>query len=76
MISPAGRTALTYDAFAQGIRRGFHTAARVREVRCPSDELCEVTMEVEYEFRGRRTKTSLWEKWVRQGRDWWYLYQR
>ena len=75
-ISPAGRSALTYDAFEKGVKRGFHKAARVKEVRCTSNELCEVTLEVEYEFRGRRTKTSLWEKWIRQGRDWWYLYQR
>jgi hypothetical protein len=75
LISPAGRSALRYEAYEKSIRRGFHKGARVREVRCPTAELCEVTIEVEYEFAGRRTNSLLWEKWVRQDHDWWYLLQ-
>ena len=75
-ISPAGRATITAEGYESGFRKGFHKGAQVKEVRCTSPELCEVTVDVEYEFAGRRTKTPLTEKWVRQDSDWWYLYQR
>ena len=75
-ISPAGRSVLTYEGYERGIRKGFHRAARVEEVRCTGPELCEVTLEIEYEFSGRRMKTPFFEKWVRQDSQWWYLYEK
>jgi hypothetical protein len=74
-ISPAGRALVTAEAYEGTFRRDFHKGARVTEVRC-SKELCDVTLEIEYDYQGRRLKTPLWEKWVRQDSDWWYLYQR
>ena len=75
-ISPAGRTVLTYEGYEKSIRKGFHRAARVTEVRCTGPELCEVTLEIEYEFSGRRMKTPFFEKWVRQDSQWWHLYEK
>ena len=75
-ISPAGRTVVTYEGYEKSIRKGFHKAARVTEVRCTGPELCEVTLEIEYEFSGRRMKTPFFEKWVKQDSQWWYLYEK
>jgi hypothetical protein len=75
-ISPAGRTVLAYEGYDGSIRKGFHKAARVTEVRCTGPELCEVTLEIEYEFSGRRAKTPFFEKWVKQDSEWWYLYEK
>jgi hypothetical protein len=75
-ISPAGRTVLPYEGYERGIKKGFHKAARVGEVRCTGPELCEVTLEIEYEFSGRRMKTPFFEKWVKQDAQWWYLYEK
>jgi len=75
-VSPAGRTVLPYEGYERSIRKGFHKAARVTEVRCTGPELCEVTLEIEYEFSGRRMKTPFFEKWVKQDSQWWYLYEK
>ena len=75
-ISPAGRTIVGYEGYERSIRKGFHRAARVDEVRCTSPELCEVTLEIEYEFSGRRMKTPFFEKWVKQDSQWWFLYEK
>lgn len=76
LISPAGRALVSYDAFAESVRRGFHKSARVTDVRCTSSEVCDVTLELEYERQGRRFKTPFFEKWVRQDAQWWFMYQR
>ena len=75
LISPAGRALVSYDAFAESVRRGFHKSARVTDVRCTSSEVCDVTLELEYERQGRRFKTPFFEKWVRQDSQWWFMYQ-
>lgn len=75
-MSPAGRSVMSYDAYEKSIKPGFHKAARVTEVRCSTPELCDVSLELEYEFSGRRMKTPFFEKWVREGSQWWYLYQK
>jgi hypothetical protein len=75
-ISPAGRSLVPFEAYQSSIKRGFHKAARVLEVKCSSSDLCEVSLELEYEYSRRRIKTPLQEKWVRQDSQWWFLYQR
>jgi hypothetical protein len=76
LISPAGRALVSYEAYAESVRRGFHKSARVTDVRCTSSEVCDVTLELEYERQGRRFKTPFFEKWVRQDSQWWLMYQR
>lgn len=75
-ISPAGRSVVSLEGYAGTFRRGFHKAARVTDVRCQGREVCDVTLEIEYMFSGKRMKTPFFEKWVRQDSDWWYLYQQ
>ena len=71
-ISPAGRSTTTLESFKNGLKPGFHKGARVVSVKC-GPELCDVQLELEYEFQGKRTKTPLPEKWVKQDGKWWFL---
>ena len=71
-ISPAGRLTMTLQGFKNSMRPGFHKGARVVSVKC-EPEVCDLLMELEYEFQGKRTKTPLPEKWVKQDGKWWFL---
>ena len=72
-ISPAGRSTVKLESFKSSIKPGFHKSARVVSVQCGTPEVCDVQMEVEYEFQGKRTKTPLPEKWIKQDGKWWFL---
>lgn len=72
-ISPAGRSVVTLQGFKNSMKPGFHKGARVVGVKCGSPELCDVQLEIEYEFQGRRSKTPLPERWVKQDGRWWFL---
>jgi hypothetical protein len=72
-ISPAGRSTISLQGYKSKIKPGFHKGARVVAVKCGTPEVCDVELEVEYEFMGRRTKTPLPEKWVKQDGNWWFL---
>ena len=74
-ISPTGRSALTPDAYASSLRRGFWRSVTVDRVDCSSKELCEVQTTIEYEGRGMRTRTPSKEKWVKDGSTWWFVQQ-
>src|SRR5262249_11461973 len=76
MISPAGRSVVTQEGWSNTLKRGFWKDARVKQEKCASPELCEVDLEIEYEYAGRRTRTPFNEKWVKQDSDWWFLLQR
>jgi len=76
MVSPAGRTVVSFEGFKGSIKQGFWKSAQVKDVKCESAELCEVSLEIEYEFMGRRTRTPLQEKWVKQDSQWWFLLQQ
>ena len=75
MISPAGRSAVTQGGYSNSLKRDFWKGARVEEVKCASPELCEVRLEIEYEYMGRRMKTPYEEKWIKQDSAWWFLLQ-
>jgi len=72
-ISPAGRSIVTREGFKKSMKPGFHKSASVQGVKCSGPEVCEVQLEIEYEFQGRRTKTPLLERWVKQDGMWWFL---
>lgn len=76
MISPGGRSVMTYEGYRSSIKPGFHKGARIQEVQCASPELCEVRLELEYDYLGRTTKTPFSEKWIKQDRQWWILLER
>ena len=73
LVSPAGRTVVTEQGYKNSIKPGFHKGAVLRGVKCPSAELCMASFEIEYEFMGRRTKTALEERWIKQDSNWWFL---
>jgi hypothetical protein len=75
MVSPAGRTVVSFEGFRSSLKQGFWKSAQVRDVKCESAELCDVSVDIEYEFMGRRTRTALQEKWVKQDSQWWFLLQ-
>jgi hypothetical protein len=72
-LSPGSRAVLTPDAYAASIRGGFWRSAKVDSVTCTTKDNCEARVTIEYEFRGRRTKTPLTETWIREDSQWWYL---
>ena len=72
-FSPGSQAVLSYEDYVVSVRRGFWKSASVEKVTCPSQDLCEVQLTIEYEFQRRATKTPLRESWIREGSDWWYV---
>jgi hypothetical protein len=72
-LSPGSKSVASEEKYVAALRKDFWKAARVDKVECPSPEACDVTLTIEYEYMGRRTKTPLVESWVREGSDWWYV---
>jgi len=75
-ISPAGRTLVTSDAYVGGLRRNFWTGAKVGEVKCATAEACETEVWIEYQVQGRKMRTPVREKWIRDRGNWWFLLER
>ena len=74
-LSPGSKQVIGEKAYVDSLRKGFWKAAQVQSVKCESDRACDARVEIEYEFQGRRTKTPLHEKWIREGSSWWYLFK-
>ena len=71
-FTPAVRKTLNYEDYASSIRKGFWKAATVEKVECPKADVCDVSLAVEYEFKGAKMKSPLKETWIQEGRNWWY----
>lgn len=71
-LSPGTREITSLEAYRSAVRTGFWKQARVASAKCAADT-CEVSVEVEYEYRGGRVKTPLGETWIRQEGNWWYV---
>jgi hypothetical protein len=72
-FSPGTRAVLDYKSYDASIRKGFWTSATVDSVTCPAPDRCEASETIEYEFKGRRTKTPLSESWLREDGNWWLV---
>jgi hypothetical protein len=72
-LSPSSRAVTELEPYRESIKRGFWKSAQVQRVECSSEEACEVTTEIEYDYRGSRIKSPLKESWVRQEKNWWYV---
>lgn len=72
-MSPGSKSVESEEKYAGRLRRDFWKGAQVDKVECPSQDACDVSLTIEYEFMGRRTKTPLLESWVREGSNWWYV---
>lgn len=75
-ISPAGRELVTSDAYASGLRKNFWTGAQVGNVVCNLPDACEVDAWIEYQHQGRRMKTPVHEKWIKERFNWWFVLER
>ena len=71
-FTPTVRNTLKYEDYASNVRVGFWKAATVDKVVCPKEDVCDVSLSIEYIFRGMRIKTPVGETWIREGREWWY----
>lgn len=72
-LSPVTRSTITPEAYAGGIKKGFWKSVTVEKVECESSTLCEAHLSIEYDYRGRMTKTPLKEAWLKDGSTWWYV---
>jgi hypothetical protein len=72
-MSPGSKSVQSEEKYVASLRKDFWRSARVDKVECGTPDTCDVSLTIEYEFMGRRTKTPLLESWVREGSDWWYV---
>jgi hypothetical protein len=72
-LSPGSKSVESEEKYAASLRKDFWKSAQVDKVECGAPDTCNVSLTIEYEFMGRRTKTPLLESWVREGSNWWYV---
>lgn len=73
LLSPTSRKTYTWEIYRGAIRPGTWKSAKVDKVRCPSKDLCEVDVAVEYAYHGAQVRTPIRESWTRQEGEWWYV---
>jgi hypothetical protein len=73
LISPTSRKTYPWDVYRGAVRAGFWKAVQVDKVNCPSSELCEVDVTIEYVAKGQTIRTPLRESWTKQEGQWWYV---
>ena len=71
-LSPAVRKTLKYEDYASHAPKGFWKAASIEKVECPRENVCNVSLNVEYSYKGTRIKTPVREAWIQEDRNWWY----
>lgn len=74
-LSPGSKQVISEKAYADSLVKGFWKSAQVQGVQCESESACEARVEIEYELHGRRMKTPLHEKWIKEDSKWWYLFR-
>jgi hypothetical protein len=73
-LSPASKQTYSLELYRNSIRPGFWQKVVVKEVKC-EPEVCEVSLEVSYRFRGTPITTPLKETWIRSGGTWGYVFK-
>jgi hypothetical protein len=71
-FSPAVRKTLKYEDYLSQVPRGFWKAAAIEKVECPRENVCTVSLDIEYSYKGTRIKTPVHEAWIQEDRNWWY----
>jgi hypothetical protein len=71
-LSPAARKTVRYEDYAPSLNPGFWKAATVEKVECAKPDVCDVSLSIEYMFKGSRIRTPLRETWIQEERNWWY----
>jgi hypothetical protein len=72
-LSSGSQTITEKKNYVAMFRKGFWISAVVDKVQCPNSETCEADLTIEYELKGRRMKTPVKEKWIREGWNWRYV---
>jgi hypothetical protein len=71
-LSPAVRKTVRYEDYATTLNPGFWKAAVVDKVECAKPDVCDVSLTIEYVFKGMRIRTPLRETWIQEDGNWWY----
>jgi hypothetical protein len=71
-FSPTVRKTLKYEDYSSSVPRGFWKAATIEKVECPREGVCDVSLKVEYIYKGTRIATPIKEAWIQEDRNWWY----
>jgi hypothetical protein len=71
-FTPTVRRTLRFEDFASNAKSGFWKAVTVDGVECQKEDVCAVSVTIEYEYRGGRIKTPVKETWIRDESNWWF----
>jgi len=72
-FSPSTRATMSLAGFKTRVKAGFWKAVKVDKVECSSADRCEVSVTIDYDYRGMRVKTPHRETWIRDESNWWLL---
>jgi succinate dehydrogenase/fumarate reductase flavoprotein subunit len=72
-LSPSSKALMTEEAYRNSLKLGFWKSVVVDRIVCSTADSCDAIATVEYEFQGRRFKSSLKETWIREGSNWWLV---
>jgi len=72
-FSPGSRAVMDFKGYEASVTKGFWKAATVDRVTCPTPQRCEAEETIEYEFKGRRTRSPLSETWIEERGEWWLV---
>lgn len=72
-LSPGSRQVVSYEAYVTSIRPGFWKKAEVKRADCSEAAVCDVVVEIEYDYKGMRIKTPLREPWALTDGEWWFV---
>jgi hypothetical protein len=72
-LSPSSKALMTEEAYRNSLKLGFWKSVVVDRIDCSTADSCDAVATVEYEFQGRRFKSSLKETWIREGSNWWLV---
>ena len=72
-MSPGTRQIVSYEGYITSIRPGFWKAAQVKRAECSEATVCEMVIEIQYDYRGMRVTTPLRESWAQTDGEWWYV---
>jgi hypothetical protein len=71
-LTPTIRKTLTVEEYVARVPTGFWKAASIEKVDCPRENVCDVSLNVEYAYKGSRIRTPVKEAWIQEDRNWWY----
>lgn len=71
-FSPTLRKTMKYEDYYAQVPKGFWKAASIEKVECPREGVCDVSLSVEYVYKGTRIKSPVREAWIQEDRNWWY----